>query len=445
MPREDLVDLGQHARHVLVDVQQAQAVGVLGQGYFREVDRRQGAAVVAVAHQLGGHFDADVVLRFQRAAAHVRGQDHVVVAGQRRFEDIAVALRLDREHVQRRATDVAAGQRSIQRIDVDHGTARSIDQVRARAHLRQLGAADHPLCGRRLWHVQGDDVGARKQVIQAGRGTSIAQRQLGFHVVEDHLHAQRFGQYAHLGADMPVADDAQHLAAHLMAAAGRLRPAAAMAFGVLLRDATGQHDRFGDHQLGDAAGIGVGRVEYRNAGQLGRIQIDLVGADAEAADRNQALGLGQHLGAELGARTDADDVRFGDPRLQFVLGQRLGVRLDLAVAGGAEHLHGGLADPLQQQYADILLRERGLLRRHGAARPVGQGLTTMPDRNAHGAVRNWLQLQLLMALQGWTLGPATGTLARSSRPALDRHDRFPHRLVAAGLSRPEAEDRPCRP
>ncbi|KAG1468963.1 hypothetical protein G6F57_012377 [Rhizopus arrhizus] len=256
--------------------------------------------------------------------------------------------------------------------------------------LRQLGAADHPLRGRGFRHVQGDDVGAGEQIVQAGRGPGIAQRQLGFHVVEDHLHAQRFGQYADLGADVAVADDAQRLTAYFVAAAGRLRPAAAMAFGVLLRDATGQHDRLGDHQLGHAAGVGIGGVEYRDAGQLGRVQVDLVGADAEAAHCDQPLGLGQHLGAELGTRADADDVRLGDARLQFVLGQRLGVRFDLAVAGGAEHLHGGLADPLQQQHADILLRERGLLRRHGATRPVGQGPITMPDREAHGAVRNWL-------------------------------------------------------
>ncbi|KAG0929288.1 hypothetical protein G6F31_017409 [Rhizopus arrhizus] len=194
-----------------------------------------------------------------------------------------------------------------------------------------------------------------------------------------------------------------------------------MAFGVLLQDATGQHDRLGVHQLGPAAGVGIGGVEYRDAGQLGRVQVALVGADAEAAHCDQPLGLGQHLGAELGTRADADDVRLGDARLQFVLGQRLGVRFDLAVAGGAEHLHGGLADPLQQQHADILLRERGLLRRHGATRPL--------------SVPVW----------GWTLARATGTLARSSRTALDRHDRFPHCLAAAGLSRPETEDRSGRP
>src|SRR5690606_6365434 len=58
--REDLVDPRQYARNVAVDVQQAQAALVSGQGDLREVDRRQGRAVVAVAHQLGGDLQPDV-------------------------------------------------------------------------------------------------------------------------------------------------------------------------------------------------------------------------------------------------------------------------------------------------------------------------------------------------------------------------------------------------
>jgi hypothetical protein len=162
-----------------------------------------------------------------------------------------------------------------------------------------------------------------------------------------------------------------------------------MAFGVFLRNATGQHDRLGDDQLGHAAGIGVGRVEHRDAGQFGRVQVDLVGADAEAAHRHQALGVGQYLGAQLRARADADDVRLGDARLQLVFGQRLAVQFDLRIAGGGEHVDRGLAHPLQQQYADILLRERGLLRRHvgndgseGGSRPLCQNVIRF------GALRN---------------------------------------------------------
>src|SRR3546814_2454296 len=47
------------------------------------------------------------------------------------------------------------------------------------------------------------------QVIEAGGCACIAQRQLGFDVVEDHPHAEAFGQHPDLGADMAIADDAQ--------------------------------------------------------------------------------------------------------------------------------------------------------------------------------------------------------------------------------------------
>ena len=76
----------------------------------------------------------------------------------------------------------------------------------------------------------------------------------------------------------------------------------------------------------------------------------------------------QHFGGELGARTDADDVGFGDARFQFVLGQRLGMRLDLRIAGCMEGVDGGLADAFQQQDADVLLGVRGLLLRHAGRR-----------------------------------------------------------------------------
>ena len=311
----------------------------------------------------------------------MRGQDHVVDAAQRRLQRIVVALGLFREHVDRGTAEVPAAQGGGKRIDVDHAAARGIDQVRARLHPRDLRGADHPARGRGIRHMQGDHVGFRQQLVEVDRSTRVAERELGLDVVEQHLHAQCFGQHADLGADVAVTDDAQGLAARLVAARRRLAPAAAVALRGLLRDPAQQHDGFRQHQFGDAAGIGIGRVEYRDAGQLGGFEVDLVGADAEAADRQQAPGLGQHLGGQLGARADADEMRIGDRLAQFVLGQRLGVGDDVAVAGGAEGLDGIRADAFEQQDLDVLLRIRGFLGRH-----VGGGQCrvhrTMPDAGA---------------------------------------------------------------
>src|SRR3954452_14768415 len=48
------------------------------------------------------------------------------------------------------------------------------------------------------------------------------------------------------------------------------------------------------------------RVEHRNAALARRQQIDLVGADAEAADGEKLVGRFQHLIGDLGARADAE-------------------------------------------------------------------------------------------------------------------------------------------
>jgi hypothetical protein len=61
----------------------------------------------------------------------------------------------------------------------------------------------------------------------------------------------------------------------------------------------GERDDLGDHQLGDTARVGKGRVEDGNA-MLGCIvQVYLVGADAEAADDEEILCLCQDLGCEF--------------------------------------------------------------------------------------------------------------------------------------------------
>src|SRR3546814_16864045 len=106
-------------------------------------------------------------------------------------------------------------------------------------------------------------------------------------------------------SDLALADDAELLAADLEGVGRRLDPAAAMAGGVLLRNAAQEQDGFGQYQFGHRTGIGVGRVEYRDTALAGGVQVDLVGADAETADGDQLLGRIEDLFGELGARADA--------------------------------------------------------------------------------------------------------------------------------------------
>ncbi len=152
--------------------------------------------------------------------------------------------------------------------------------------------------------------------------SGVAQRQLGHGVVEEHLHAQAFGQYRQLSADRTVTDDTQLLAADFEGVGRAFDPAATVAGSVLLRDAAQQQDRFGQHQLGHRTGVGVRRVEHGDTALASSVEVDLVGADAETADSDQFLGAVEDLFGQLGARADADEVGIGDLFLQLGFRQR---------------------------------------------------------------------------------------------------------------------------
>ena len=62
-----------------------------------------------------------------------------------------------------------------------------------------------------------------------------------------------------------------------------------------MRDASQEHDNFGQHQFSNAAGVGEWRVKRRNAALSGRIEIDLISADAEASDADQARRMFEKL------------------------------------------------------------------------------------------------------------------------------------------------------
>lgn len=86
----------------------------------------------------------------------------------------------------------------------------------------------------------------------------------------------------------------------------------------LVADKTGEIDDVRDDELGDGARVRERRIEHRDRFRLGRLQVDLIRADAEAPDREQILGALDHLLAHLRHRANADDMIIGNRRLQSV-------------------------------------------------------------------------------------------------------------------------------
>jgi hypothetical protein len=61
-----------------------------------------------------------------------------------------------------------------------------------------------------------------------------------------------------------------------------------------------QNNDFGDDELGDTSRVTKGRVENSNSMLCSKLEIDLVGPDAEASNDKKVLCLTQDLLRELG-------------------------------------------------------------------------------------------------------------------------------------------------
>ena len=120
-------------------------------------------------------------------------------------------------------------------------------------------------------------------------------------------------------ADIAAADDAEHLAGDLDAHEAVLFPFA----GLRRRIGGGNLPGEGEHQCHGMFGrrdrIAERRIHHDDASRGRRRNIDIVDADAGAADDLQIGGLFEHLGRDLGRRTDGEPVIIADDCGEFFL------------------------------------------------------------------------------------------------------------------------------
>src|SRR3954452_9663762 len=96
--------------------------------------------------------------------------------------------------------------------------------------------------------------------------------------------------------------------------------------------------------------------EHWNAALARRQQIDLVGADAEAADGEKLVGRFQDLIGDLGARADAEQRHALERPPQILAVQRFGQALDIGETRRSEQVHGAVIDAFEQQRLRAPLR-----------------------------------------------------------------------------------------
>ena len=203
--------------------------------------------------------------------------------------------------------------------------------------------------------MQGDEIGARQQRVQFHLLHAHRHRALGREVgiERDHLHAHANRLADDDGADVACTDDAERLGLKLDAHEAVLLPLAGMGGRVCRRNLAGQRKHQRNRMLGRGDRVAEGRVHHDDATRGRGRNIDVVDADAGAADDLEVRGAFQELRRGLGGRADGKAVIVADHggKLVLVLAE-IGIEghVDAAIL---EDLHGGGRQGVGNQNAGL--------------------------------------------------------------------------------------------
>ena len=154
-----------------------------------------------------------------------------------------------------------------------------------------------------------------------------------------HVHVQPDGAVGDDRADVAAADQAERLAGELDAHETVFLPLAGLGGGGGLGDLAGQGEHHGDGVLGRGDGVAVRRVHHHDAAGGGGFDVDIVHADAGAADDFQVGGGVEQFLGDFGGGADGEAVIVADDGAQ-VGGGEAGFQIDLDAAV-AEDVDGG--------------------------------------------------------------------------------------------------------
>ncbi len=127
-----------------------------------------------------------------------------------------------------------------------------------------------------------------------------------------------------------------------------------MRFGVSFRDTAQQQQQFANYQLRHGTGVGERRVKDRDTAFGGSVQVDLVGADAEAANSNQLFCRGNHVFSQVGTGSQANEVGITDGGFQLFRVQRTFVKFDVGVTRRTKAIKRFLVHALDQQEFNLV-------------------------------------------------------------------------------------------
>ena len=314
----------------------------------RHIDGVGNRTLDEVIRHLLGNLKGDVFLRFRGRSTEMRRADDV-----RQAEKRTLGGWLDFEHIETGAGDVA-GLDGIGKCRFIHQTATgAVDDTHALLGLGKVLCIEDAACLVGHRHVQGDEIGLRQQLVQLNLGDAhflrAFRRQEG--VISENMHLETECTRADDGADIAGADDAERLAGNFDTHEFRLFPLAGLRGAVGCRKLAGNCEHQRNRVFCRCDGVAERRVHDDDTAARGGRNIDIVDADAGAAD-NLEVGrsLDQLFGC-LGGGADGETIVVADDfgKLVLVLAElRLEIDFDATIA---EDLDGGFRQFVGYEYA----------------------------------------------------------------------------------------------
>ena len=379
---QNLVDTLQHTRNVVMNVDDSGVVWLVHGERTKinlwQVNCTKRNTKVNVSDQRIRNLNTNSSLCLLGGASNMGGEDEVLQATEILSEGVQVVVEvvaisswLIWINIQRGTSNLSAAHSVYERWDVDNASASVVEEIASLLHLRKLPLINEILGLWKLWDVEGDKIGGVQKCLEGWNLLCRSQTHQGKDIVVDDGHPHGLRQDGQLGTNVSVSDDTECLSADLPALGGDLVPGTVVKLIRAVTELASESDDLANNELSDGAGVGKWRVENSDTVAGCVLEVDLVGADAEAADDDEVLCSLEHLCVQLGLGADTDDMNIPsrivsyDRGLQLtsnysldflnelVLWQRGLQGLDL-VALALQNINTGLVDILQQQDLDVL-------------------------------------------------------------------------------------------
>ena len=182
--------------------------------------------------------------------------------------------------------------------------------------------------------MQGDEIGARQEIVEFELFDAELLGALGAQerIEGDDPHLQSERARGDDRADVPATNDAERLAGQFDAHEAVLFPLARLGRDVRARDLPGEREHQRDRMLGGGDRIAERRVHHDHAASGRGRNVDVVDADARAADDLQFRRAFEQLGRDFGVGANGEPVIVANDLGELLLVEtRFDVDLDAAL------------------------------------------------------------------------------------------------------------------